>query len=57
MIEFSFELQPVDPNNLHQGELKSETMMKDDKKYHLDLKVVTHVSPLLLNISKYCKVI
>lgn len=42
MIEFSFDLSPVDPNNLHQGKLKSETMIKDDKKYHLDLKVAMH---------------
>jgi hypothetical protein len=40
MIEFTHELEPVDPNNLRQNELKSESMTKDDKKYHLDLKVL-----------------
>lgn len=39
MIEFIHDLEPVDPSNLRQNELKSESMAKDDKKYHLDLKV------------------
>merc|ERR1712114_21208 len=37
-IEFYRDLEQVDPNNLVQGELKSEVMYKDDKKYHMDLK-------------------
>ena len=32
-------LDPVDPKHLHQGELRSEVMFKEDKKYHIDLKV------------------
>ncbi len=32
-------LGPVDPNHLVQGEIKSEVMFKEDKKYHIDLKV------------------
>ena len=32
------ELEKLDPDNLRQGELKSEVMYKDDKKYHMDLK-------------------
>ena len=39
MIEFYQELDVVDPDNLIQGELRSEVMFKDDKKYHVDLKV------------------
>ena len=39
MIEFYEELEPVDPDNLVQGELRSEVMFKEDKKYHVDLKV------------------
>jgi len=31
-------LKELDPDNLCQGELKSEVMFKDDKKYHMDLK-------------------
>jgi len=31
-------LKKLDPDNLRQGELKSEVMYKDDKKYHMDLK-------------------
>jgi hypothetical protein len=38
MIEFYEELEPVDPDNLVQGELRSEVMFKEDKKYHVDLK-------------------
>jgi len=37
-IEFYMELGKVDPDNLSKGELKSEVMYKDDKKYHMDLK-------------------
>jgi len=37
-IEFYRDLDQVDPDNLVQGELKSEVMFKDDKKYHMDLK-------------------
>ena len=39
MIEFYEELEPVDPDHLVQGELRSEVMFKEDKKYHVDLKV------------------
>lgn len=38
-IDFYQELDPVDPNRLQQGELRSEVMFKEDKKYHIDLKV------------------
>lgn len=38
MIEFYEELEPVDPDHLTQGELRSEVMFKEDKKYHVDLK-------------------
>jgi len=37
-IDFYKDLEKVDPDNLKQGELKSEVMYKDDKKYHMDLK-------------------
>jgi len=37
-IEFYRGLGDVDPYNLRQGELKTEVMYKDDKKYHMDLK-------------------
>ena len=37
-IDFYKELEKVDPDNLKQGELKSEVMYKDDKKCHMDLK-------------------
>merc|ERR1719513_113136 len=37
-IDFYKDLDKVDPDNLRQGELKSEVMYKDDKKYHVDLK-------------------
>lgn len=39
MIEFYSDLGPVDPEHICQGELKSEVMFKEDKKYHIDLKV------------------
>ena len=39
IIEAYQEMDPVDPNRLHQGELRSEVMFKEDKKYHIDLKV------------------
>jgi hypothetical protein len=39
MIDFYSDLAPVDPRDLCQGELKSEVMNADDKKYHIDLKV------------------
>merc|ERR1719219_2596207 len=37
-IEFYRGLGDVDAYNLKQGELKTEGMYKDDKKYHMDLK-------------------
>merc|ERR1712020_226124 len=37
-IEFYGDLSKLDPDNLSKGELKSEVMYKDDKKYHMDLK-------------------
>jgi len=37
-IDFYQDLEKLDPDNLRQGELKSEVMYKDDKKYHMDLK-------------------
>merc|ERR1712072_801652 len=37
-IEFYRGLGEVDSYNLRQGELKTEVMYKDDKKYHMDLK-------------------
>ena len=37
-IEFYADLSMLDPDNLSKGELKSEVMYKDDKKYHMDLK-------------------
>merc|ERR1712038_205326 len=37
-IDFYKDLDKVNPDNLRQGELKSEVMYKDDKKYHMDLK-------------------
>jgi len=37
-IEFYRSLGEVDSYNLRQGELKTEVMYKDDKKYHMDLK-------------------
>ena len=39
IIDFYTELGPVDPEHICQGELKSEVMFKEDKKYHIDLKV------------------
>lgn len=38
MIAFYHDLEPVDADNLTQGELRSEVMFKEDKKYHVDLK-------------------
>jgi len=38
MIQAVRELAPVDPARLQQGELRSEVMFKEDKKYHIDLK-------------------
>lgn len=38
MIEYYAKLGPVDPSHLVQGELSSEVLFKDDKKYHIDLK-------------------
>lgn len=38
MITFYHGLEAVDPNNLTQGELRSEVIIKEDKKYHVDLK-------------------
>lgn len=38
MIEFYSDLGPIDPEHICQGELKSEVMFKEDKKYHIDLK-------------------
>lgn len=37
-IDFYNDLGDLNPSHLHQGELKSEVMYKDDKKYHMDLK-------------------
>merc|ERR1711997_1334605 len=37
-MEFYRGLGEVDSYNLKQGELKTEAMYKDDKKYHMDLK-------------------
>ena len=37
-IEFYGDLSKLNPDNLSKGELKSEVMYKDDKKYHMDLK-------------------
>lgn len=37
-IQFYKDLGKIDPDTLQQGELKSEVMFKDDKKYHMDLK-------------------
>jgi len=37
-IDFYNELGDLNPASLNQGELKSEVMYKDDKKYHMDLK-------------------
>lgn len=39
MITFYHGLEAVDPSNLTQGELRSEVIIKEDKKYHVDLKV------------------
>jgi hypothetical protein len=39
MIAFYNGLEAVDPGNLTQGELRSEIIIKEDKKYHVDLKV------------------
>ena len=49
MIAFYHGLEAVDANNLTQGELRSEVIIKEDKKYHVDLKVRTN----LLLRSKY----
>ena len=40
MIEFYSDLGQIDPEHICQGELKSEVMFKEDKKYHIDLKVM-----------------
>merc|ERR1712137_597762 len=37
-IEFYEDIGDLDPDNLKQGELRSEVMNKNDKKYHMDLK-------------------
>ena len=37
-IEFYGDLSQLNPESLSKGELKSEVMYKDDKKYHMDLK-------------------
>lgn len=37
-VDFYNDLGDLNPGNLQQGELKSEVMYKDDKKYHMDLK-------------------
>ena len=39
MITFYHDLKAVDPNNLTQGELRSEVIIKEDKKYYVALKV------------------
>ena len=46
MIDFYEELEPVDPDHLVQGELRSEVMFKEDKKYHVDLKVTKQKTKL-----------
>ena len=51
MIEFYEELEPVDPDHLVQGELRSEVMFKEDKKYHVDLKVKNENKLELFEIS------
>lgn len=38
MIQYYEDLEPVDPDRLIPGELVSEVMFKEDKKYHIDLK-------------------
>jgi hypothetical protein len=43
MITFYNGLEVVDPENLTQGELRSEVIIKEDKKYHVDLKVTNVV--------------
>ena len=45
------ELPQVDSSNLHQGELKSEVMFKEEKKYHIDLKVFIR-DPALCSICR-----
>ncbi len=44
-------LDPVDPSNLQQGEIRSEVMFKEDKKYHIDLKVCRSHLLLVADIS------
>ena len=39
IVEFYNDLEPLDPAHICQGELKSEAMFLEDKKYHVDLKV------------------
>ena len=48
MIEFYSDLGQIDPEHICQGELKSEVMFKEDKKYHIDLKVKILILSLLL---------
>lgn len=50
MIAFYHGLEAVDPNNLTQGELRSEVIIKEDKKYHVDLKVSSHSSYELITL-------
>ena len=51
MITFYHGLEAVDPNNLTQGELRSEVIIKEDKKYHVDLKVHILIFTMLYECS------
>ena len=50
MIDYYSQCEPVDPDHLTQGELQSEIMFKEDKKYHIDLKVKNDNSSWNLSI-------
>ena len=54
-IEFYEDIGDLDPDNLKQGELKSEVMYKDDKKYHMDLKENARGRFLKVNYQSYKK--
>ena len=54
-IEFYEDIGDLDPDNLKQGELKSEVMYKDDKKYHMDLKENARGRFLKVNSQSYKK--
>ena len=55
MIEFYSDLGQIDPEHICQGELKSEVMFKEDKKYHIDLKVKILIFLLSPTFSQSCK--